>query len=186
MKEVRLNDRFWFGKHKGARICEIIKQDPIFIQKIIKEGKIKLDEKGRILFEQKCGMSVDGAPIGRAQRQTVELPNLQVRNNVVLRRDFINNVTENNVKDILKTVFLQAATHYIGEVPGGRIEGLSTLFTRKIMRGIEDHNIRNCEITIRFSSETLERGLSANRYDDIRVELYNSDQNELINIYDLS
>lgn len=55
MKEVRLNDKLWFGKYKNVRMSDIIKTDPTFIQKIIKEGKIKLDKKSIDLFESKYG-----------------------------------------------------------------------------------------------------------------------------------
>ena len=56
MKEVRLNDRLWFGKHKGARISDVIKKDPTWLNKILKENKIKLDEKSKIFYEERCGI----------------------------------------------------------------------------------------------------------------------------------
>ena len=40
MKVVRFNDRLWFGKYKGVRICDVIKQDPAHIHKLMDEGKI--------------------------------------------------------------------------------------------------------------------------------------------------
>jgi len=55
MKEVRLNDKLWFGKHKDTRISDIIKADPSFIQKLVKEGKIKLNEKCQFLYDSKYG-----------------------------------------------------------------------------------------------------------------------------------
>jgi hypothetical protein len=55
MKEVRLNDKMWFGKYKGTRINDIIRTDATFIQKLVKEGKIKLDEKCQYLFDTKYG-----------------------------------------------------------------------------------------------------------------------------------
>lgn len=87
MKEVRFNDRLWFGKHSGVRISELIKADPNYIQKLIKEGKIKLDEKSNKAFEDRMGISeakknsfrytqppvmgfdpAFGAPVQRAER----------------------------------------------------------------------------------------------------------------------
>lgn len=67
MKEVRYNDRFWFGKHKGARIFEIINHDPNFIQKLINENKIKLDSKTTSYFERKIG-KFNLEPIGIGRR----------------------------------------------------------------------------------------------------------------------
>lgn len=66
MKEIRYNDRLWFGKHKGRRICEIIKGDPAYVQKLVNEYKIKLDEKSNNLFEEKTGRRRMGIepPIG--------------------------------------------------------------------------------------------------------------------------
>lgn len=55
MKEVRYNDRLWFGKHKGTRICEIIKSDPAHIQKIMIESKITLDKKSMNLYNDRNG-----------------------------------------------------------------------------------------------------------------------------------
>jgi len=56
MKEVRLNDKFWFGKHKGARVSDVIKKDPTWLNKILKENKIKLDDKSKIYYEERCGI----------------------------------------------------------------------------------------------------------------------------------
>lgn len=55
MKEVRLNDKFWFGKHQNKRIFEIIKGDPAYIHKLINDGKIKLDKKASELFNERNG-----------------------------------------------------------------------------------------------------------------------------------
>jgi len=57
MKEVRFNDRLWFGKHKGARVSDLIKGDPNYIQKLMKEGAITLDAKSKNYFEERCGIS---------------------------------------------------------------------------------------------------------------------------------
>ncbi len=56
MKEVRFNDKLWFGKHKGARVSDLIKGDPNYIQKLIKEGAITLDTKSKNYFEERCGI----------------------------------------------------------------------------------------------------------------------------------
>lgn len=58
MKEVRFNDKLWFGKYSGSRISELIKDDPNYIQKLIKEDKIKLDNKSKKYFEDRLGISV--------------------------------------------------------------------------------------------------------------------------------
>jgi hypothetical protein len=56
MKEVRFNDKIWFGKHKGLRICEVIKLDPIFVQKLVTDNKIKLDERSMNNFQERIGI----------------------------------------------------------------------------------------------------------------------------------
>lgn len=53
MKEVRYNDKLWFGKHRGARICDIIKYDPIFIKKLVDDKKIILDKKTQYHLNEK-------------------------------------------------------------------------------------------------------------------------------------
>lgn len=45
MKEIRYNDRIWFGKYKNKRISEILKIDPKFVQGLVKEDKICLDDR---------------------------------------------------------------------------------------------------------------------------------------------
>lgn len=71
MKEVRLNDKMWFGKHKGSRVMNIIKTDPSFIQTMVKEKKFVLDEKGNEFFESRYG------PItGEKKKLTVSMPTL--------------------------------------------------------------------------------------------------------------
>lgn len=65
MKEVRYNDRIWFGKHKGMRFCELIKHDPNFIQKMVLDGKIKLDAKTMMVFEQNYGRMKKPIPQAR-------------------------------------------------------------------------------------------------------------------------
>lgn len=55
MKKVRYNDKLWFGKHSGNRVCELIKGDPVYIQKIIKEGVITLDDKSQKYFDEIMG-----------------------------------------------------------------------------------------------------------------------------------
>lgn len=55
MKEVRFNDKLWFGKYKGKRISDIIKNDPNFIQKLLRDNKIKMDAKTTMFFEDRCG-----------------------------------------------------------------------------------------------------------------------------------
>lgn len=56
MKEVRLNDKLWFGKYKGERISALIKSDASYIQKILKEGIISMDDKCKNLFEDAQGI----------------------------------------------------------------------------------------------------------------------------------
>jgi hypothetical protein len=93
MKLVRTNDRFWFGKHKGSRVIEIIKGDPNYIQKIVKEGIIKLDEKSSHYFESKYGSTPDGMPIRRE-------PRLRMGGEIrAVSR--ISNFTEDNVKKVI-------------------------------------------------------------------------------------
>lgn len=45
MKVVRYNDKMWFGKHKDKSVSDILKIDPPFLVKILKEGKIQFDER---------------------------------------------------------------------------------------------------------------------------------------------
>jgi len=53
MKEVRFNDKLWFGLHRGERISDLIKNNPAYIQRLVRENKIKLDEKSNTFFENK-------------------------------------------------------------------------------------------------------------------------------------
>jgi hypothetical protein len=55
MKELRYNDKLWFGKHRGSRVCDVIKGDPSFIKKIVDKGKVKLDQKTQKLFNDRIG-----------------------------------------------------------------------------------------------------------------------------------
>jgi hypothetical protein len=45
MRKVRYNDKLWFGKHKGHRVCSILENDPSYIQKLQREHGIVFDEK---------------------------------------------------------------------------------------------------------------------------------------------
>lgn len=45
MKEIRYNDRLWFGKYNGTRLCEIIKNDQNYVHKLINEFGFKLDQR---------------------------------------------------------------------------------------------------------------------------------------------
>jgi hypothetical protein len=45
MKKVRYNDRMWFGKYKGIRACELLKNDTGFLIKLKESGLIEFDEK---------------------------------------------------------------------------------------------------------------------------------------------
>lgn len=59
MKEIRFNDRMWFGKYKGLRIYEIIDSNPSYISKILKENNLFLDEKSKNrLFGDKKSIDV--------------------------------------------------------------------------------------------------------------------------------
>jgi hypothetical protein len=45
MKKVRYNDRIWFGKYKGVRVCELLKNDIMFLNKLEVSGVVEFDEK---------------------------------------------------------------------------------------------------------------------------------------------
>jgi hypothetical protein len=59
MKEIRFNDRLWFGKYKNQRINDLIKNDPSYVQKILNEesSNIKLDPKTMQFFMERTGQS---------------------------------------------------------------------------------------------------------------------------------
>lgn len=44
-KEIRLNDKWWYGKHKGRSIKEIIDCDRAFLEDLVFKGKITFHEK---------------------------------------------------------------------------------------------------------------------------------------------
>ena len=64
MKEMRYNDKMWFGRHKGERISDLIKHDPAYVQKIIKEGKIRLDPKTNNYYEERFGSKKSSIGLG--------------------------------------------------------------------------------------------------------------------------
>lgn len=45
MKQIRYNDRLWFGKYKGVRAHDIMATDPCYFNKFIDEQKISLDNR---------------------------------------------------------------------------------------------------------------------------------------------
>jgi hypothetical protein len=45
MKEVRLNDKMWFGKYKDLSIKDIISRDRMYVESLMMSGKIKYSEK---------------------------------------------------------------------------------------------------------------------------------------------
>lgn len=45
MKTVRLKDRMWFGKYKGARISDVILKDKKILDELCSKGLIEYDEK---------------------------------------------------------------------------------------------------------------------------------------------
>jgi hypothetical protein len=69
MKEIRFNDRIWFGKYRNKRISEIIKIDPKFVQGLTKEDKISLDSRTMVYFTKKSESkySTFGRPWDRDQ-----------------------------------------------------------------------------------------------------------------------
>jgi len=44
-KEVRYNDKFWFGKYKNKRIRSILSGDIKYVDSLIEKGMITLDNK---------------------------------------------------------------------------------------------------------------------------------------------
>lgn len=44
MKEVRLNDKIWFGKYKGVTIKELLNSDRYFLDSLIIKRKIKFSQ----------------------------------------------------------------------------------------------------------------------------------------------
>jgi len=57
MKEVRFNDKFWFGKYKNLRLGDIIKKDPKFVMRLMDCGKISIDDKSHEFLMHVTGMS---------------------------------------------------------------------------------------------------------------------------------
>lgn len=43
-KEVRLNDKWWYGKHKDRSIREILDCDRMFLEDLVYKGKIKFHQ----------------------------------------------------------------------------------------------------------------------------------------------
>lgn len=70
MKIVRFNDRIWFGKHKGTRVCDLLHHDPSFVKKLIDDKLIQLDDKTNNHFEEITGV---GSNKVRRQRQAGNL-----------------------------------------------------------------------------------------------------------------
>jgi hypothetical protein len=51
--KANLNEKIWFGKHKGSRIRDIISNDPKYIKKILKEGSLFLNKEAEIYLKYK-------------------------------------------------------------------------------------------------------------------------------------
>ena len=96
MKEVRFNDRMWFGKHKGNRICDIINHDPKFIQKLLKEDKIKLDKKITKFLEEKFNpqMTNSRSDLDQIFNPIEDTPNLRVNPNTIIKKSVCVNYIE--------------------------------------------------------------------------------------------
>jgi len=184
MKEVRLNDKFWFGKHKGARVSDIIKHDPNFIQKIVKEGKIKLDDKSRILFEQKYGSTPDGQRIRREPPRPIE--NIGIRNDEPQRTGFNSIVTvppnanDFIVRETVRSLFNNIRRHSREEISDEIIDALTALFFRKI---INDVMLDSYELGLTISAECVDRRFGVVAADDIVMEMMKN--RRLLKIYNL-
>lgn len=55
MKKIRLNDRMWFGKYNGMRMCDLLSNDLSYVDKLLKEENVTLDAKCMDIFERKTG-----------------------------------------------------------------------------------------------------------------------------------
>ena len=134
MKEVRYNDKMWFGKHKGTRISDLIKLDPDYIQKIINDGVITLDNKGKEYFEEilhggRRRPNRFGLPPQLDELQIVE-PQLgqRVEPEISSSRNYSVDTMNFNLRDTITHMVNQFVPHY----PLSILSTVSNVFVTKI------------------------------------------------------